>query len=171
MEYEIKMRDAIYTVQVDQLGDHLYRVSFIDSDHQVDMLEVSENLYSMICDGRSNEVDIMEEEDIYEVFVKGRSYWAEILRPDKMPLHPTQGKETASLPGEEVVASPLSSKVVKILVETGEKVEIDQALLIIEAMKMEMPISSPFGGKVKEVLVKEGQDVEKGTILLTLTPL
>jgi biotin carboxyl carrier protein len=171
MEYKIKMHDTIYTVQVDQIGDHFYRVSILDSDHHVDILEVSENLYSMICDGKSNEVDIMEEEDTYEIFVKGKSYWAEILRPVKMPLHPAKGREPASLPHEEVVASPLSSKVVKILVEAGEKVEIDQALLIIEAMKMEMPISSPFGGRVKEVLVKEGQDVEKGTNLLTLTPL
>jgi biotin carboxyl carrier protein len=48
---------------------------------------------------------------------------------------------------------------------------MDQVLVIIEAMKMEMPISSTIRGKVKEVLVKEGQDVEKGTDLVILTPL
>ena len=171
MEYKIKTEDAIYPVQVDPLGDHLYRVSFMDRTHLVDVSEVSENLYSMICDGRSYEVDIMEEEDIYEVFIKGRSYWGEILRPDKMPLLQDEGKEAAHIPGEEILKSPLPSKVVKVLVKEGETVEIDQALVIIEAMKMEMPISAPIAGKVKEVLVKEGQDVEKGTNLLTLISL
>jgi biotin carboxyl carrier protein len=61
--------------------------------------------------------------------------------------------------------------VVKILVAGGEAVEIDQVLLIVEAMKMEMPISSPFRGKVDAVLVKEGEIVEEGTRLLTLTPI
>jgi acetyl/propionyl-CoA carboxylase alpha subunit len=171
MEYKIKTEDAIYPVQVDPLGDHLYRVSFMDRTHLVDVSEVSENLYSMICDGRSYEVDIMEEGDIYEVFIKGRSYWGEILRPDKMAVLPEKGKEAVVIPEEEVLASPLTCKVVKILVKEGEAVEIDQVLVIIEAMKMEMPISSPIRGKVKEVLVKEGQDVDKGTNLVILTSL
>ena len=48
---------------------------------------------------------------------------------------------------------------------------MDQVLVIIEAMKMEMPISSTNRGKVKEVMVREGQDVDKGTELVILTPL
>lgn len=169
MEYKIKAKDTIYPAQVEPLGDHLYRVSFMDRSHLVDVFEVSENLYSMICDGQSYEVDIMEEENIYEVFIKGRSYWGEILRPDKMPLLQDERKEAAHILGEETLKSPLPSKVVKVLVKGGETVEIDQALVIIEAMKMEMPISSPIAGKVKEVLVKEGQDVDKGANLLVLT--
>ena len=47
--------------------------------------------------------------------------------------------------------------------------EADQVLVIIEAMKMEMPISSTIRGKVKEILVREGQDADKGTDLLILT--
>jgi acetyl/propionyl-CoA carboxylase alpha subunit len=171
MEYKIKIEDAIHPVQVEPLGDHLYQVSFIDSTHLVDVLEISENLYSMICDGRSFEVDIVEERDIYEVFIKGRSYWGEILRPNKMPLFPDEGKEAPCIPGEDILNSPLLSKVVKVLVKEGEVVETDQVLIIIEAMKMEMPISSPIAGKIKKVLVKEGQDVDKGESLLVMTPL
>jgi biotin carboxyl carrier protein len=60
--------------------------------------------------------------------------------------------------------------VIKVLVKEGEAVEADQVLVIIEAMKMEMPISSTLRGSVKGVLVKEGQDVDKGTDLVILTP-
>jgi biotin carboxyl carrier protein len=169
MEYKIKNKDGIYLVQVEPLEDRLYQVSLRDRIHLVDVLEVSDNLYSMICDGRAYEVDIMEEKDPYEVFIKGRSYWGKILSPDEVPLSPDKGEEAARVPSEGALTSPLTCKVVKILVKEGEPVEIDQVLVIIEAMKMEMPISAPFVGKVKEVLVKEGQDIEKGTNLLILT--
>jgi biotin carboxyl carrier protein len=169
MEYKIKTEDGICSVQVERLGDHLYRVSLMDRTHLVDVLEVSDNLFSMICDGKSYEVDIMDEGDIYEAFIKGRNYRGEILRPDKMALLP--GKEAVPMPEEEVVVSPLTCKVIKILINEGDAVEVDQALVIVEAMKMEMPISSTIRGRVKEILVKEGHDVEKGTDLVILKSL
>ncbi len=171
MEYKIETEEGICSVQVEPLGDHLYRVSFMDRTHLVDVLEVSDNLYSMICDGNSYEVDLMEEGDTYEASIKGRNYWTEILRQDRMV--PSPGKEigAAAAPAEEIMTSPLTCKVIKVLVKEGETVEADQVLVIIEAMKMEMPISSTIRGKVKEILVKEGHDVDKGTDLVILTPL
>jgi len=171
MEYKIKTENGIYSVQVESLEDHLYRVSFMDRTHLVDVLEVSDNLYSMICDGRSYEVDLMEEGDTYEASIKGKNYREEILRPDEIIPVSEEEKEAVAIPEEEVLTSPLSCKVIKVLVKEGEEVEMDQVLVIIEAMKMEMPISSTTRGKVKEVLVREGQDVDKGTDLVILTPL
>jgi biotin carboxyl carrier protein len=111
----------------------------------------------------------MEEGDTYETSIKGRSYSAEILRPDRVALLPEEEKEAVAMPEEEVLTSPLTCKVIKVLVKEGEAVEADQVLFIIEAMKMEMPISSTIRGKVKEILVREGQDADKGTDLLILT--
>jgi biotin carboxyl carrier protein len=171
MDFKINVEDTIFDVQVEALGGRLYRVSLTDRDHRVDVLEVSENLYSMICDGRSYEVDIMEDAGTYEIFVKGKSYFAEVLRPEeKLPLS-TEERETTPFLEERAVITPMSSKVIKILVAAGETVEIDQVLLIVEAMKMEMPIPSPLRGKVDAVLVKEGEIVEEGARLLTLTPI
>jgi biotin carboxyl carrier protein len=169
MEYKIKIENGIYSVQVEPLGDHLYRVSCADRTRLIDVLEVSDNLYSMICDGRSYEVDLIDEGDIYEASIKGRSYSAEVLRPGRMALLPEEEKEAVAVPEEEVLTSPLACKVIKVLVKEGEAVEADQVLVIIEAMKMEMPISSTMRGKVKEILVREGQDADKGTDLLILT--
>jgi biotin carboxyl carrier protein len=171
MEYKIRTENGIYSVQVELLEDHLYRVSLMDRTHLVDVLEVSDNLYSMICDGRSYEVDLMEEGDTYEASIKGKNYRGEILRPDEIIPVSEEEKEAVAIPEEEVLTSPLSCKVIKVLVKEGEEVEMDQVLVIIEAMKMEMPISSTTRGKVKEVLVREGQDVDKGTDLVILTPL
>ena len=169
-EYKVKMGDAIYDVKVESLGRRIYRVSLLSHDHQVDFFEVSDNLYSMICDDHSYEVDMMEKENLYQVFVRGRSYSSEILEPGERPSSPIEERKPP-LFRKEVVTSLMTCKIVKILIKAEDVVEKGQELLITEAMKMEMPIPSFMKGRVKEVLVKEGETVDAGTKLITLAPL
>jgi acetyl/propionyl-CoA carboxylase alpha subunit len=169
-EYKVKIGDVMYDVKVESFGDHVYQMSLLSHDHQVDFFEVSEDLYSMICDGHSYEVDMIEKGNIYQVFVKGRNYSAEILGPGERTPSPVQERRPAHS-HQEAVSSPMTCKIVKILIKAGEIVETDQALLITEAMKMEMPIASPMRGRIEEVLVKEGETVDTGANLLTLAPL
>ena len=170
MRYEIKTGETIHDVRVEALGGPFYEVSFQNRDHRVDVLEISENLYSMICDGQSYEVDITATGNIYSVLVKGMSYSVQILQPEERVLPVEQG-EGIRPPLEEAILSPMTCTVVKVLVKAGEIVESGQELLMAEAMKLEMPISSPIRGKVKEVLAKEGQTVDTGTKLISLIPL
>jgi len=169
-EYKIKIGDATYDVKVESLGDRNYRVSLLSHEHQVDFFEVSENLYSMICDGHSYEVDMMEKGNLYQVFVRGRGYSPEILGPGERPPFLFEERKLP-ISGKGVVTSPMTCKIAKILIKAEDVVKIGQELLITEAMKMEMPISSPMKGRVKEVLVKEGEIVDTGARLLTVTPL
>jgi acetyl-CoA carboxylase biotin carboxyl carrier protein len=53
-------------------------------------------------------------------------------------------------------------------VQPGDAVAKDQELLIIESMKMEIPVESPGGGRVTEVLVGATQQVDEGQVLLRL---
>jgi acetyl-CoA carboxylase biotin carboxyl carrier protein len=66
------------------------------------------------------------------------------------------------------VCAHITGTVWKIPVAVGEQVLADQTLVILESMKMEMPIEAPEAGRVSRVLVIEGQSVEEGEILLTL---
>jgi acetyl-CoA carboxylase biotin carboxyl carrier protein len=66
------------------------------------------------------------------------------------------------------VLAPLAGKVWEILVEAGAKVDEDDELLVIEALKMENTVYSPSAGKVKEILVKKGDSVEDGQVLMVL---
>jgi acetyl-CoA carboxylase biotin carboxyl carrier protein len=47
----------------------------------------------------------------------------------------------------------------------GEKVEVDDVIMIIESMKMEIPVEAPCAGKICEIRVREGEMVEEGAIL------
>ena len=59
----------------------------------------------------------------------------------------------------------MPGKIVRVLVEAGEKVEAGQGLLVVEAMKMQNEIRSPKSGTVERLLAKEGQPVNAGEVL------
>jgi biotin carboxyl carrier protein len=66
------------------------------------------------------------------------------------------------------VRSEIAGVVRTIEVPVGNTVERDGALLILESMKMEIPVLVPQGGKVKALLVEEGAMVEEGQKLAVL---
>ena len=68
----------------------------------------------------------------------------------------------------EEVRAPLGGNVWAVLVEPGAKVEEDDELIVIEALKMENAVFSPCAGTVKEVKVKKGDKVEDGDILMVI---
>ena len=66
------------------------------------------------------------------------------------------------------VNAHITGTVWKIEVKVGDAVTEGQTVVILESMKMEMPVESPAAGKVTAVLVKEGQAVEEGAPLVEL---
>jgi acetyl-CoA carboxylase biotin carboxyl carrier protein len=66
------------------------------------------------------------------------------------------------------VQAHITGTVWKIEVKPGETVDEGQTLVIIESMKMEMPVESPVKGKVDQIAVAEGQAVDEGAVLLTI---
>lgn len=67
-----------------------------------------------------------------------------------------------------LVKSPLSGRIVKILIKTGELVEKNQPLLIIESMKMENEIRSPCKAYVKNIQIKQNDLVQQNQVLIEL---
>ena len=60
------------------------------------------------------------------------------------------------------VKAELVGNLWKIVVEVGQTVEEDDTLMILESMKMEIPITTPISGTVKAILVAEGEVVQEG---------
>jgi biotin carboxyl carrier protein len=60
------------------------------------------------------------------------------------------------------VKAELVGNLWKIVVAVGQAVEEDDTLMILESMKMEIPITSPITGTVTEILVAEGDVVQEG---------
>jgi acetyl-CoA carboxylase biotin carboxyl carrier protein len=69
---------------------------------------------------------------------------------------------------EQTVKSELTANVWKIEVSIGDRVEEDDTLLILESMKMEIPVTAPRAGTVTAVAVQEGDVVTEGQLLFTI---
>ena len=66
------------------------------------------------------------------------------------------------------IKTQMTGNVWKIVVTEGQQVEEDQEVLILESMKMEIPVLSPEDGKIIELKVKEGEFVSEGDVIAIL---
>ena len=63
------------------------------------------------------------------------------------------------------VPAAVNGAVWKILVKEGDRVEKDQQIMILEAMKMEIDVIAPVSGVISKILVNQTQTVEEGETL------
>ena len=68
------------------------------------------------------------------------------------------------------VKSDIYAIVWKIEVTEGQDVAADDVLMILESMKMEVPVVAPAAGRVRSVAVSEGADVQEDDLLVVLDP-
>ncbi|MGH7272782.1 MAG: acetyl-CoA carboxylase biotin carboxyl carrier protein subunit [Polyangiaceae bacterium] len=66
------------------------------------------------------------------------------------------------------VSAHITGTVWKVEVAVGDQVSEGQSCVILESMKMEMPVEAPAAGRVEKIHVKEGQPVNEGDVLITL---
>ncbi len=90
--------------------------------------------------------------------------------PDKSVPTSVKIKPKADLANPEEVGAPLSGKIVRFFIKEGDKVNLDQSLVVIEAMKMQTNIKAPEDGIVTKIFVSDGENVEAGDLILRLTP-
>ncbi len=63
------------------------------------------------------------------------------------------------------ICAPMSGNIWKILVKEGDQVQADDELMIMEVMKMEVPITAPADGRVTSLKVKEEDAVEADAVV------
>ena len=66
------------------------------------------------------------------------------------------------------LTAPIAGNVWKILVAVGDKVEMDDEVIILEALKMETPIYCEDNGTISEIKIKEGAAVNEGDVLVVI---
>ena len=66
------------------------------------------------------------------------------------------------------VKSEIAGNVWKIQTKPGDKVEADGEIMILESMKMEIPVLSPKAGVIREIKVNEGEAIGEGQLVAVL---
>ena len=88
--------------------------------------------------------------------------------PPASPPDIDESHRSGAAHGESTVTAPMPGTVIRLEVAAGDAVRARQPLVVLEAMKMEIPVHSPFEGTVKTVHVAEGDRVAGGTLLVEL---
>ncbi len=121
--------------------------------------------WTLEIDGQIEDVLISRKREEVLIDWKNRTFTVQIGRPRKKRLRdsvPTETQQAASLTAQ------MTGKVIAILVNEGEEVEVGQGLAIIEAMKMQNELKSPKSGTVTRCKIREGETVNTGDLLFEI---
>jgi biotin carboxyl carrier protein len=66
------------------------------------------------------------------------------------------------------ITAPMVGKIVKVLVKKGQEVSEDDPVIMLEAMKVEMPVVAPEDGTILDIKVSEGDAVESDEVLIEM---
>ena len=90
-----------------------------------------------------------------------------VARIEKETLHERTGGPEA-FEGPILINSPMAGKIASVKISVGALVEEGQALVVLEAMKMENEIAAPKRGTVKEIYVQQGSLAKPGDKLVLI---
>jgi len=164
MTFVATLGERKYTIEIEEIGKSVYRVSVDSNEFMVDGKKTGHTNFSLIVDNRSFEIEVDHKGDEYRVLVDGRNYRVNLM--DERRVRTSGGLDAGGVQGRQTVSVPMPGKIIAVLVAEGDTVEKGQGLVIVEAMKMENEVRSPIAGAVREIKVKHGDTVEGGATLL-----
>ena len=143
--------------------EHAYEIEYNGKTYIVDVRgQPGSPTRSLIIDGLAYEAATSETSDGMDVFISGDAFHVDVV--DELWSRAAAGSKEKE--GYEEIASPMPGAVVKVLVNAGDMVNPGDAVVVVEAMKMQNELAAEHGGKITAVNVSEGDVVEQGQILL-----
>jgi acetyl-CoA/propionyl-CoA carboxylase biotin carboxyl carrier protein len=141
--------------------------------------ELDASIFSMAA-GEPAEADVAPEPGLTErtvpVEVDGKRFSVRLWLPDEPAVSPGAARRAprpkpagqTGAAGNGTIAAPMQGTVVRLLVQVGDEVTAGQAVLVLEAMKMENHLNAEMGGTVKEIRVQPGDTVGTGDVLVVV---
>lgn len=133
-----------------------------------DLVEYAPNCFHIIYNNKSYRAEIVKADHQTKSFtIKVNNTIQTVTLKDKFDmLLEKMGMNASATSKLNFVKAPMPGLIIDLKIKAGDTVNAGDALLILEAMKMENVLKSPGGGVVKSVKVKKGDSVEKGQVLI-----
>jgi biotin carboxyl carrier protein len=122
--------------------------------------QVGNGVYRVEVDGRTETLYVAGPAHDRWVFWNGRVFRGD-FRPDASATRGSHGS-----PALRTLTAPMPATIVTVHVKAGDGVAKGQVLMLLEAMKMELPIRAPGDGVVSAVHGREGQLVDADAVLV-----
>jgi biotin carboxyl carrier protein len=169
MKFEVQLSGLsgkrVRSVELERVANR-WKITLDGQAVNADAVEIVPNALSLLLDGQSYEVRLSPSLDgVLKIQTGLQEFTAEVADPRAW-----RGRRHGALvaEGRQQVFAPMPGKVIRVLVQAGDRVEAGQGLLVVEAMKMQNEIRSPKGGTVERLHVKEGQPVNAGDVLASV---
>ncbi|HSC28701.1 MAG TPA: biotin/lipoyl-containing protein [Vicinamibacterales bacterium] len=169
MTFEIDVGGRVRAVSIERAGPRRFRIVVDGQPRVVDAVRAGEFGLSLIVDGAAASRDVHLAPDSSGAgllaAIDGRVVAVSVNdRQARRSAH--EGAAVAD--GAQAVVAPMAGRVVRVLVGPGDEVGARQAVIVVEAMKMENELRAPRAGRVKDVTVTAGASVEAGRALVLL---
>ena len=166
-EYKIIADGQEHTVGLTPDGDS-FIITLDDASHRFDVLLGKNPIYSFLVDGNQVlEAEVNFNKDQCAINVGHVPYRVEMFDPRRRLASQTEAGGAKA--GSAIIEAPMPGKVVDVKVKVGDVVTIGQALVVVEAMKMQNELASPMDGIIKEIKVAAGDTVESGKPLILIS--
>lgn len=139
-----------------------------DAALALDTIETAPSKFHILQNNNSFKAEITEgnfKERAYQVKVNNNTYNINILN-DLDVLIKQMGFEIGATKMVNDIKAPMPGLILDIIAKVGQEVKEDDALLILEAMKMENVLTSPRDGVIKSISVTKGDAVDKNQLLI-----
>lgn len=168
MAVEIKVGDRTVWVNLISQEGNLLEVEIDGKIYKVDLLHTADGTFSILEGGHSYDIELVphKKPKKYTAYTLYKTYEIEVIDAEARYLLNRGANGFAS--NEKSISSPMPGKVVKVLVQEGDKIYEGDTAIIISAMKMESEYKSPKNATVKKINVKEGDTIEGNQILIEL---
>ena len=156
---KLQVGSAVVDVSWRLMGDERFTISCGDWQANAQLVSFERGSIRVAFDGIQQMFRIAEAGD--QFFVQSRSSSHVIIR---LPRYPHAHADSE----HESAYAPMPGQILKILVEIGQRVSAGDALVILEAMKMEQTLRAATDGVVEAVMVKQGDVVAPGDRLVEI---
>ncbi len=166
MKYFAQLENEVHAYDT-YIRDEQRIIEYENSEVDYDIVPIGPGRFSLIKDHKSYNIRLVEKNGVYRAYLFGE--YVEILVESERERRLKElVKSSQSGPREQDIKAPIPGLVVKVEVSEGDEVKSGQALLILEAMKMENVIKAPFDCRVDKISVTEKEAVQQDQTLLRL---
>ncbi len=162
------MYKATVNKKIFEIDKHDQSITVNGSSFQWDINKVSEGYFHILFENRSYRAEIVHTDVASKTItfkINGRKYSVELKDKFDLLLE-KMGMNQKSTHKVNSIKAPMPGLIIDLKINAGDVVKEGDALLILEAMKMENILKSPGEGVIKNVKVKKGENVEKGQVLI-----
>ncbi len=134
-----------------------------DNELSITILSFEENIVKILHNNEIKEAVYAQDRDKYYVQIDGKQYIFGKVEDEEDVIAGVGESEDI-----ENIIPPMPGTIIKVNVAEGDKVKEGDAVIVVEAMKMETNLYTRINGKVTKVNAKEGDRVDSDTVLIVI---